>query len=365
MRSSIAAAGLAALTVVPSVQATKVLLNNDDGWWEANLRETYRLLSAEDGFDVLLVAPVTGQSGTGGSAEYSEDPYLSYPGQYDSVPAGSPAVGHEPDNDRIWYYNGTPAACDFVAFDYVIPQIWGNGTLPDLVVTGPNTGHNLGPFVFTLSGTVGAAYAAVSRNVPAIAVSAGDVAGGHRPYTEVNETTPAGLKDPATIHAELTVKFVKELVQSTRSGNRFLPLAYGLSVNIPDITSMEDDSCIDPPFVQTRLTGSAITDIAAQEDESSSEPPVFHYESIYSDAVNECINGDCDLPGETAVVEDSCTSSVSVFTIDYDAPDTHVTKGVWNKLKPLVKGDEGSGHHWRRRGANAKYLGQRNYRRPS
>lgn len=41
----------------------------------------------------------------------------------------------------------------------------------DLVVSGVNEGSNLGPLVYTLSGTLGAAYVAVGRGIPAIAVS--------------------------------------------------------------------------------------------------------------------------------------------------------------------------------------------------
>ena len=40
------------------------------------------------------------------------------------------------------------------------------GSTPiDLVVSGPNEGLNTGPFVFTLSGTVGATYVSVERGV--------------------------------------------------------------------------------------------------------------------------------------------------------------------------------------------------------
>lgn len=65
-------------------------------------------------------------------------------------------VGSDPKDSHIWYYNGTPAACTFVALDYVLPK-YADFKVPDLVVTGPNYGTNLGPFVWTLSGTAGAA----------------------------------------------------------------------------------------------------------------------------------------------------------------------------------------------------------------
>lgn len=75
---------------------------------------------------------------------------------YSLIPAGAPSIGTDPHDSHIWYYNGTPAACTFMALDYVLPN-FAEFKVPDLVVTGPNYGTNLGPFVWTLSGTAGAA----------------------------------------------------------------------------------------------------------------------------------------------------------------------------------------------------------------
>lgn len=108
-----------------------------------------------------------------------------------------------------------------------MPRVWPNVTAPDLLVAGPNVGQNLGSFLYTLSGTMGATYAAVGRGVPAIAVSASSV-GGQRSYQWINETTASGYADPATVHAELTVKLVEQLVKGTKKGERLLPLGYGL-----------------------------------------------------------------------------------------------------------------------------------------
>ena len=48
--------------------------------------------------------------------------------------------------------------------DVLAPQKFGSASI-DLVVSGPNEGQNNGPFVFTLSGTVGATYVSVERGV--------------------------------------------------------------------------------------------------------------------------------------------------------------------------------------------------------
>ena len=105
------------------------------------------------------------------------------------------------------------------------------------------------------------------------------------------------------------------------------------SVNYPEITSLSNKSCIDPPFIQTRLTGGAEIDNAVFNKASG----LFTYGSISPDqGLNTCINGDCSLPGETNVVK-KCQSSVSVFTTDYDAPNCQGSQPVRNALMPLVK----------------------------
>ncbi|KAK0654243.1 Acid phosphatase [Lasiodiplodia hormozganensis] len=323
---------LAALSSSPSAQALNILLNNDDGWASANIRETYRLLK-EAGHNVLMVAPVVDNSGQGGRAVFSSSATLLTDGEFSSVAAGAPALGSDPSDSHIWYYNGTPAACTFVALDYVMPRVWPNVTLPDLLVAGPNVGQNLGSFLYTLSGTMGATYAAVGRGVPAIAISASSV-GGQRSYEWINETTASGYADPATVHAELTVKLVEQLVRQTKKGERVLPLGYGLNVNFPTITSFTNDSCVDPPFILTRLTGGALSDIAVYNETTK----LFRYGDIVGPGVNICINGDCSLPGETEVVDGrSCRSAVSVFTVDYDAPIGKNTTSVQHKLAPLVQ----------------------------
>lgn len=321
-----------------SATALNILMNNDDGFGSANIRELYRLL-VEDGHDVVMVAPATQQSAQGGRSVFSDSGTLLQPTQYNLVPAGAPAVGQDPTDTNIWYYNGTPAACTFVALDYVIPEFYDNRTI-DLLVSGPNFGTNLGPFVWTLSGTAGAAYSAVSRNIPAIAFSAGNLA--QRPYTQVNATTEtaSGLADPATISAQLSVQIIQSLMNNTAAGERLLPYGYGLNVNWAEIDTLDaQPTCVDPPFYQTRFTGGALTDIAVRNRTTG----VFRYAEVYTEGVNACINGDCNLPGETEVVDSGCYGSVSVFTIDYSAPDSEADKAVREKLADVVLTGEPEG----------------------
>ncbi|KAK3197440.1 hypothetical protein GRF29_216g162704 [Pseudopithomyces chartarum] len=242
------------LSLLPSTSALNILLNNDDGFASANLRLLYTHLLAAN-HSVLIVAPATQQSGQGGRTDFTVYKNLTAPSQYDIIPAGSPSLGTDPHDSNIWYYNGTPAACTFVALDYVLPRYY-PGWVPDLALAGPNYGTNLGPFVMGLSGTVGATFAAVSRSVPAIALSASNKA---VPYFNVtSEGHPAALAAKAAYH------IVERFIDSTAPGGVVLPLGYGVNVNIPEL----DANGTLPPIIKSRLTGAAETDVAVYDEES-------------------------------------------------------------------------------------------------
>ena len=155
----------AAVALLPiTTDALNIIVNNDDGFGSANIREFYRLLKAA-GHNAWIVAPVSNQSGKGGTEVFTTEANLTAPSEYDIVPAGAPSFGTDPNDSHIWYYNGTPATCTFFALDYVVPNYW-NGTKVDLLVSGPNFGDNLGPFLYTLSGTIGATYVLCSNSSP-------------------------------------------------------------------------------------------------------------------------------------------------------------------------------------------------------
>ena len=65
MRANSLIAAVAAVSLAPFAQSLNILLNNDDGWASANIREFYRLLKAS-GHNVLMVAPIVDNSGQGG-----------------------------------------------------------------------------------------------------------------------------------------------------------------------------------------------------------------------------------------------------------------------------------------------------------
>ncbi|KAF2261909.1 sure-like protein [Lojkania enalia] len=326
MKTAIGAALTVALSLASSAQALKILMNNDDGFGSGNIRELYRMFK-EAGHDVLIVAPATQQSAQGGRADYTTERNLTGPTQYDIVPAGMPSVGTDPHDSNIWYYNGTPAACTFVALDYVLPRYYPDWGVPHLLTSGPNFGVNTGPFVFTLSGTLGATYAAVERSIPAIAFSASNPS---VPFFNVTNSS-----NPATWVATVSFNIAQEFIENTGEDQAILPLGYGVNVNIPDL-----DSGAMPPVVKTRLTGDADVDIAVYNETTG----LFHYDEIEPKAagVNVCYNGDCGLPGETYVVDGGAVS-VSVFTVDYDAPSIPYTDLVFAKVNGLVDGKNETG----------------------
>ena len=63
------------------------------------------------------------------------------------------------------------------------------------------------------------------------------------------------------------------------------------------------------------MTGGADYDIAVFDETRGT----FSYQNVVPQGGNQCINGNCDLPGETDVLNDGCQSSVSVFTVGRSA----------------------------------------------
>ena len=126
------------------------------------------------------------------------------------------------------------------------------------------------------------------------------------------------------------------LVNNTAPGQRLLPQGYGVTVNTPFITSLTNDSCVDPPFIQTRLTGGAVYDKAV----FNATTGLFRYADIVPPngvGGNSFINGDFSLPGETEILDGGCQSSVSVFTVDYDAPTGAAQSSIRSRLSSLVQ----------------------------
>jgi len=128
----------------------QILVSNDDGYDAPGIDAAVEALRALPNAVVTVSAPATNQSGSGSN---------STPGPWtattEATASGYPA----------WAVVGTPV-------DSVKYALQTQHVNPDLVVSGSNTGQNIGGAI-PLSGTIGAAREGARNFIPAVAVSQG------------------------------------------------------------------------------------------------------------------------------------------------------------------------------------------------
>lgn len=245
-RVLVALLGLVGLTSVPA-QALNIVVSNDDGL-TSNVKALYEALKAQ-GHDVIVSVPCTGQSMRGGgTVMYSS-------GQTLSTANDSALVRNQgchngamqiADMERIteppvgpftkagftngdWHYvHGTPSMATMYGLDVLAQARW--SAPPDVVLSGPNEGWNVGSLSL-VSGTVGNVQFAATRGIPSIALSG------------MEETADnQGLAHPdSAIMAGLTVKLLQLLQQqpSVKDGGPLLPPGMALNVNFPKALSAD------------------------------------------------------------------------------------------------------------------------------
>ncbi|CAE6939954.1 hypothetical protein ACOMICROBIO_FLGHMIGD_03992 [Vibrio sp. B1FLJ16] len=193
--------------------ALNIVLTNDDSWETTNINVMKSALEAA-GHDVIMSAPCTGQSGKGGAMSHFK------PVSIDETQAAEQeyCIG-DTDTSVAFkdYVEGTPVMAALYGIDIAAQQVWGQS--PDLVISGPNEGNNLG-FMNNNSGTLGATMAALSRGIPAIAISA--------------HHNTASDAEQSQLVANVIVDVVAELVANQPSGQPLLPAYTGLNVNTPE-----------------------------------------------------------------------------------------------------------------------------------
>ncbi|KAI0077635.1 survival protein sure-like phosphatase/nucleotidase [Panus rudis PR-1116 ss-1] len=203
-----------------------VVISNDDGWAEAQIRAQFNALDAA-GFEVVLSSPAENQSGRG---SLSTTPEVVVGGcEFNSCPPGSPAVGLNASDPRLNYVNAFPVDAARFGIETLAPQFFGSP--PDILVSGPNVGRNTGLEVF-FSGTVGAAIEGTKHGVPAIAFSGQGTS--HVSYTTLSDSTSTNTISSLAF-ASLTVKFVQTLFASGSSP--LLPSDVTLNVNYPTLSA--------------------------------------------------------------------------------------------------------------------------------
>ncbi len=175
-----------------------ILLTNDDGWDAVGIQTLKEALEAA-GHNVTLVAPDSNLSGSSTSVTFD----LITVTQHDS---------------NEYHADATPATCVFLGLTAILEEP------PDLVVSGTNWGSNAGLFT-PMSGTVGAATAAILSGVPSMAVS----------------TAVADGMDPE-IHFQNVAEFAVRLIGHLQSkpgslaaADGLLPAGVGLKVGYPPL----------------------------------------------------------------------------------------------------------------------------------
>jgi 5'-nucleotidase len=157
----------------------RVLLTNDDGI-DAPGMEALEAIAAEIAAEVWVVAPARDQSGTGASVSL-HDP-----------------LRFEQRGPRRFAVGGTPADCAAIGLRHVMA-----GSPPEILLSGVNRGSNVGADTI-FSGTAGAALAAMSFGLPAIALSQAFTDGQEVPWSCVRALAPAAIARLVEIDPEFT-----------------------------------------------------------------------------------------------------------------------------------------------------------------
>lgn len=220
---------------------------------------------------------------------------------HQSCPPNSPPTGANATDPRLNYVNSFPVTSIKFGIDTTAPKLW-NGAKPQLALTGPNVGSNIGIQV-PFSGTVGAAvYSVKTAGIPAIAFSgwSGDPTAWNRP-------TPLYSR----VYADLALNLTSTIV---RIGAPYLPADVWLNVNFPEVTSSHCNNPNQFKFILTRINWGIF---------SAKDTPWC---------------GSDRLPTETEIIlKKQCLVSVSVGDAnDKTTADAARQKIVLDKIKPIL-----------------------------
>jgi 5'-nucleotidase len=162
------------------------LISNDDGYRAPGIKSLEATLSTLG--EIAVVAPDRNRSGAS-----------------NSLTLDSPLQVHEYGEENHFFVNGTPTDCVHIAITGLLKKN------PDMVVSGINSGGNLGDDVL-YSGTVAAAMEGRFMGLPAMAIS---------------------LVGEDLVHYETAASVTKKLIENLK--NHPLSPNTILNINVPDI----------------------------------------------------------------------------------------------------------------------------------
>ena len=218
-----AGAVAAALSLSQQAAALTIALSNDDGYDAIGIQALKQAL-IDDGHTVILVAPADGQSASSAALNYPDNVYVTKTNTIDD------SMEFKVSIDEAGTLGAEPATSALMALSIA--------TDPDLLITGINSGSNVGSFT-QISGTVGAATmglnSTLNQQIPAIAVSSDDPACDEdtTDCAEVNQghyATVASFIAGFVAHLETKPGFL-----SREEG--LLPVGVGLNINYPPIAN--------------------------------------------------------------------------------------------------------------------------------
>ena len=218
---------LALIFFTPASYALNVVITNDDSFITHNIQQL-RVALEDSGHNVILSAPCAKQSGKASSmGSYLTAMPIS---SLDASSTGKLTINvnnkgkagycignSESEKDILSfndYKDGTPLQAALHGI-YKANEIWGRN--PDLLISGPNEGNNMG-FANKLSGTLGATHAAIIKGIPAIAIS---------DYEEKS------TYDRAQTISLIVMKVVSTLISTQKNSKKLLPPLTALNINTP------------------------------------------------------------------------------------------------------------------------------------
>lgn len=128
------------ISFLPLASAINIVLSNDDGWAEKNIRVLYDALTSA-GEDVVISAPADNKSG---SSSLDLPPTVVLTGcEFDSCPPGSPAYGFNSSMPQFNYVNSYPVTAMKYGLSNLSQSYFGGEA--DLAVAGFNVGSKCQP----------------------------------------------------------------------------------------------------------------------------------------------------------------------------------------------------------------------------